>query len=193
MDSLKIKEINGDEENSLTTSVPSMTMDTIGSISPLCGPNNISKRKFMITDILNNCSKNPSIHPQSSNINPDQLCSQSPKSVVGSAFQSLSSSTSGINQGTTSSTSTVPHLDVNQHHPAAAAAAMAAMGAAGTDLRLYSNFLPAAALQQIQQHREQFLMSHQRRTSDGNDFEENGIANPNDVDVEEDNQGDSEG
>ena len=193
MDLLKIKEINGDEENSLTTSVPSMTMDTIGSISPLCGPNNISKRKFMITDILNNCSKNPSIHPQSSNINPDQLCSQSPKSVVGSAFQSLSSSTSGINQGTTSSTSTVPHLDVNQHHPAAAAAAMAAMGAAGTDLRLYSNFLPAAALQQIQQHREQFLMSHQRRTSDGNDFEENGIANPNDVDVEEYNQGDSEG
>ena len=193
MDLLKIKEINGDEENSLTTSVPSMTMDTIGSISPLCGPNNISKRKFMITDILNNCSKNPSIHPKSSNINPDQLCSQSPKSVVGSAFQSLSSSTSGINQGTTSSTSTVPHLDVNQHHPAAAAAAMAAMGAAGTDLRLYSNFLPAAALQQIQQHREQFLMSHQRRTSDGNDFEENGIANPNDVDVEEDNQGDSEG
>ena len=193
MDLLKIKEINGDEENSLTTSVPSMTMDTIGSISPLCGPNNISKRKFMITDILNNCSKNPSIHPQSSNINPDQLCSQSPKSIVGSAFQSLSSSTSGINQGTTSSTSTVPHLDVNQHHPAAAAAAMAAMGAAGTDLRLYSNFLPAAALQQIQQHREQFLMSHQRRTSDGNDFEENGIANPNDVDVEEYNQGDSEG
>ena len=193
MDLLKVKEISGDEENSLATSVPSMTMDTIGSISPLCGPNNISKRKFMITDILNNCSKNPSIHPQSSNINPDQLCSQSPKSVVGSAFQSLSSSTSGINQGTTSSTSTVPHLDVNQHHPAAAAAAMAAMGAAGTDLRLYSNFLPAAALQQIQQHREQFLMSHQRRTSDGNDFEENGIANPNDVDVEEDNQGDSEG
>ena len=193
MDLLKVKEISGDEENSLATSVPSMTMDTIGSISPLCGPNNISKRKFMITDILNNCSKNPSIHPQSSNINPDQLCSQSPKSVVGSAFQSLSSSTSGINQGTTSSTSTVPHLDVNQHHPAAAAAAMAAMGAAGTDLRLYSNFLPAAALQQIQQHREQFLMSHQRRTSDGNDFEDNGIANPNDVDVEEDNQGDSEG
>ena len=193
MDLLKIKEINGDEENSLTTSVPSMTMDTIGSISPLCGPNNISKRKFMITDILNNCSKNPSIHPQSSNINPDQLCSQSPKSVVGSAFQSLSSSTSGINQGTTSSTSTVPHLDVNQHHPAAAAAAMAAMGAAGTDLRLYSNFLPAAALQQIQQHREQFLMSHQRRTSDGNDFEDNSITNPNDVDVEEENQGDSEG
>ena len=191
MDLLKIKEINGDEENSLTTSVPSMTMDTIGSISPLCGPNNISKRKFMITDILNNCSKNPSIHPQPPNINPDQLCSQSPKSIVGSAFQSLSSSTSGITQGT-SSTSTVPHLDVNQHHPAAAAA-MAAMGAAGTDLRLYSNFLPAAALQQIQQHREQFLMSHQRRTSDGNDFEENGIANPNDVDVEEDNQGDSEG
>ena len=193
MDLLKIKEINGDEENSLTTSVPSMTMDTIGIISPLCGPNNISKRKFMITDILNNCSKNPSIHPQPPNINPDQLCSQSPKSVVGSAFQILSSSTSGINQGTTSSTSTVPHLDVNPHHPAAAAAAMAAMGAAGTDLRLYSNFLPAAALQQIQQHREQFLMSHQRRTSDGNDFEENGIANPNDVDVEEDNQGDSEG
>ena len=190
MDLLKVKEINGDEENSLTTSVPSMTMDTIGSISPLCGPNNISKRKFMITDILNNCNKNPSIQTQSSNTNLDQLCSQSPKSIIGSAFQSLSSSTSAINQGT-SSTSTVPNLDVNQHHPAAAA--MAAMGAAGTDLRLYSNFLPAAAIHQIQQHREQFLMRHQRRTSDGNDFEDNSITNPNDVDVDEDNQGDSEG
>ena len=192
MDLLKAKEINDDEENSLTTSVPSMTMDTIGSISPLCGPNNITKRKFMITDILNNCSKNSSIQPESPSTNLDQLCSQSPKSIIGSAFQTLSSSTSSVNQGT-SSTPTVPHLDVNQHHPAAAAAAMAAMGAAGTDLRLYSNFLPAAAIQQIQQHREQFLMSHQRRTSDGNDFEDSGITNPNDVDVEEDNQGDSEG
>ena len=77
--------------------------------------------------------------------------------------------------------------------PAAAAAAMAAIEATGTDLRLYSNFLPAAALQQIQQHREQLMMNHQRANSDNDDRDDTPAPNSNDVDVEEDTQGDSEG
>lgn len=184
--------MNCDEDNLLTHPMQSVTVDTIGDFSPLAGPHGIGKRKFMITDILNNTNKNTSARSGSPNNHREPLYPHAHNSFGGSAFQSLSSSTNTMNTGS-SSTTTPPHFGLSSHHPAAAAAAMAAIGAAGTDLRLYSNFLPAAALQQIQQHREQLIMNHQRANSDNDDLDETPATHSNDVDVEEDNGGDSEG
>ena len=192
MESIKLKEMNCEDHNNITSSIQSLTVDTLENFSPLAGPHGIGKRKFMITDILNNTSKHPSKQPGSPNGHHDSLYSHTPNNLGGSAFQSLTTPTSAMNSGS-SSTTTPLNFDLSSHHPAAAAAAMAAIGAAGTDLRLYSNFLPAAALQQIQQHREQLLMNHHRANSEQDDMDDTAVAHPNDVDVEEDNQGDSEG
>ena len=194
MDTLKIKEMKCEEENNSTAPIQSLTVDTIGNFSPLDGPNGIGKRKFMITDILNNSNKLPCTRSGSPKGHQGLMYNHSPpRSFVGSAFQNLSSSANTSTNSSSSSISTPPHFDLSAHHPAAAAAAMAAIGAAGTDLRLYSNFLPAAALQQIQQHREQLMMNHQRANSDNGDREDTPAPNTNDIDVEEDTQGDSEG
>ena len=189
---MKLKEMNCDDDNNLTSPIQSITVDTLENFSPLAGPHGIGKRKFMITDILNNTNKHPSTQSGSPNGHHEPLFPQTPGNFGGSAFQSLSSSTSTMNSGS-SSTTTPLNFDLSSHHPAAAAAAMAAIGAAGTDLRLYSNFLPAAALQQIQQHREQLIMNHQRANSEHDDLDDAATTHHNDVDVEEDNQGDSEG
>jgi hypothetical protein len=192
MDSMKLKEMNCDGDNNLTSSIQSITVDTLENFSPLAGPHEIGKRKFMITDILNNTNKHPPTQSGSPNGHHETLYPHTPSNFGGSAFQSLSSSTIAINS--ISSSTTIPlNFDLNSHHPAAAAAAMAAIGAAGTDLRMYSNFLPAAALQQIQQHREQLIMNHQRANSVHDDLDDATATHPTDVDVDEDNQGDSEG
>ena len=194
MDSVKIKEAKYEEEKISTIPIQSLTVDTIGSFGPLDGPNGIGKRKFMITDILNNSNKLPCTRSGSPRGHQGLLYHHSPpSSFVSSAFQNLSSSANTSINSSTSSISSPSHFDLSAHHPAAAAAAMAAIGAAGTDLRMYSNFLPAAALQQIQQHREQLMMNHQRANSDNDDRDDTPAPNSNDVDVEEDTQGDSEG
>ena len=193
MEAVKIKDLKCEDDNNSTVPIHSLTVDTIGNFSPLDGPNGIGKRKFMITDILNNTNKLPCTRSGSPKSQQGLLYHHSPPgSFVGSAFQHLSSSTSNSSNSNTGSIST-PHFELSSHHPAAAAAAMAAIGAAGSDLRLYSNFLPAAALQQIQQHREHLMMSHQRANSDNDDRDDTPAPNSNDVDVEEDTQGDSEG
>ena len=191
MDPIKIKEMQCNEGNHLTPSaLQSVTVDTMGDFA---GPHGIGKRKFMITDILNNSNKNPS-----------SVRSASPKSHRellypntfggGSAFQNICSSVKTLNTTGNNSMSAPTHLDISSPHPAAAAAAMAAMGAVGTDLRLYSNFLPAAALQQIQQHREQLLLTHQRDNSENGELDDSHHAtHSNDLDVDEDNQDDSDG
>ena len=193
MDSMKIKEMNCDEDNHLTPPIQSVTVDTICNFGPLAGPHGIGKRKFMITDILNTTNKNTPTQSGSPNNNiREPLHPHTANSYSGSAFQSLVTSTNAMNTGS-SPTTNPAHFNLGPHHPAAAAAAMAAIGAAGTDLRMYSNFLPAAALQQIQQHREQLILNHQRATSDNGELDDTTGTNSNDVDIEEDNGGDSEG
>ena len=189
---MKVKATNCDDDKNLTSPIQSIMVDTLENFSPLAGPHGIGKRKFMITDILNNTSKLPSTQSGSSNGHHEPLYPHTPSNFGVSAFQSLSSTTSATNSGS-SATTTPLNFDLSSHHPAAAAAAMAAIGAAGTDLRLYSNFLPAAALQQIQHHREQLIMNHQRANSEHDDLDDAAATHPNDVDIEEDNQGDSEG
>ena len=187
MESIKIKEMNCDEDNSLTPS--SVSIDTMCHFSPLM-PHGIGKRRFMITDILNSNNKNTATPSRTSSPNTRNLLHPHATTFSGSAFQSLSTPINTINADDPPNSPT--HLNIAHHHPAAAAAAMAAIGAAGSDLRLYSNFLPAAALQQLQQHREQLLLNHQRVT--GNEDIDNTIGkNSNDVDIEDDTAGDSEG
>ena len=111
MDSLKIKEMQCDEFNHLEPStIQSLTVDTIGDFA---GPHGIGKRKFMITDILNNSNKNPlSVHSGSPNSHREPLYPHIPnKFGGGSAFQSLCSSANSLNTTGSSSTSTPPHLE----------------------------------------------------------------------------------
>ena len=193
MDSPKLREMNCDEDDHVPPPIHSVTVDTLCNFSPLGGAHGIGKRKFMITDILNNTNKSASTPPGSPNQPRERLHSSA--GFGSSAFRSLETSTNAMNTSSSSTTTTPTHFNYSSNHPAAAAAAMAAIGAAGTDFRLYSNFLPAAALQQIQHHREQLILNHQRTAvkDTEDDIDDTPGTNSNDVDVEEDNGGDSEG